>query len=121
MLSPNFPTTKIRINYNPLTGVCQFYIDYNKPLDTFPNKEISFQVSALKIFKISLSRPTDNNLALKVYSAGMYGKIQSLVDSSHILCYFFLTSFIIGWFSGQQLLASEMIFVLQYAYSGLLT
>jgi hypothetical protein len=37
MLAPNFPTTGIQINYNPITGVCQYDVDYNQPLDSLSN------------------------------------------------------------------------------------
>lgn len=52
----------------------------------------------------------------------MYDRINGLIKASRVLCYLFLTLFIVGWFSsGQQLLTAEMIFVLQYAFCGLFT
>jgi len=63
-------------------------IDYNVSLNFYNNLELTFRLpiyanfSITQDYRITLNSQTDNNLALKVYSSGMYSHLKILTKSS---------------------------------------
>jgi len=56
-----------------------------------------------------------------MYDSSMYNQMNNINNLAKAISYLVAILFFIGWISGLQLYSLELMFVIQNAYSGLLT